>query len=79
MSKFRTRLLADKAKPEPRNGDVVLTRIKRKVTPKRFQRLSAEMMEPQPVSRNLEDEAIEIGVIVGTVMGAIVVTRRAAC
>ena len=77
-------IVAVRKQPEANDGDIVLARIGEEVTLKRFQRIDAEHVELQPVSRNPEHEPIEIGPttedaeIVGIVVGAIVGTRRAA-
>ena len=77
-------IVAVRKQPEANNGDVVLARIGQEVTLKRYQRLSKDMVEFQPVSTNPEHQPIHVDAntddvaIVGVVVGAIIGTRRAA-
>ena len=54
-------VVAVRKQPGARDGDVVLARIGQEVTLKRYQRMDANTVELQPVSRNPEHEPIEIG------------------
>ena len=69
---------------EANNGDIVLARIGQEATLKRYQRLSKDTVEFQPVSTNPEHQPIHVDAntddvaIVGVVVGAIIGTRRAA-
>ena len=75
-------ILAVKANPDPRDGDIVVARIGDEVVVKRFCRTGPNTVELQPESHNPEHEAIRITPhtigfeVVGTVVGAIVGTRR---
>lgn len=75
-------VLAVKRDPEPRNGDIVVARIGDEVVVKRFVRTDARTIELQPESHNPEHQPIRITKdtvgfeVVGTVVGAIVGTRR---
>ena len=75
-------VLAVKRNPEPRNGDVVVARIGDEVVVKRFCRTGPETIELQPASHNPQHKPIQITArtvgfeIVGTVVGAVVGTRR---
>lgn len=75
-------VLAVKRNPDPRNGDIVIARIGGEVVVKRFRRTGPETIELQPESHNPEHKPIRITPdtvdfeIVGTVVGAIVGTKR---
>ena len=80
---FRTGdILAVRRDPEPRNGDIVVARIGDEVVVKRFYRKDLDVIELQPESHNPEHEVIRVDAnttgfaVVGTVVGAIVGTRR---
>ena len=76
-------IVAVRRQREAREGDVVLVRTGAGVTLKRFARIDAETVPLQPLGTNPEHEAAEVGAtthdaqIVGVVVGAIVVARRA--
>ena len=68
---------------EPSDGDLMVARIGREITLKRFRYVDEKCFELEPESTNLEHETIRIDVttedfrIVGVVVGAIVgATRR---
>ena len=75
-------VLAVQRNPDPRDGDIVVARIGEEVVVKRFCRKSRDTIERQPESHNPEHKAIRITPhtvgfeVVGTVVGAIVGTRR---
>ena len=75
-------VLAVKRNPEPRDGDIVVARIGDEVVVKRFCRTDPETIELQPESHNPEHKPISVTPntigfeIVGTVVGAVVGTRR---
>ena len=75
-------VLAVQRNPDPRDGDIVVARIGEEVVVKRFCRKSRDTIELQPESHNPEHKAIRITPhtvgfeVVGTVVGAIVGTRR---
>ena len=75
-------ILAVKANPDPRDGDIVVARIGEEVVVKRFCRTGPNTVELQPASNNPEHTPIRITPstvgfeVVGTVVGAIVGTRR---
>ena len=77
-------IVAVRKQPEANNGDIVLARIGQDATLKRYQRVSKDTVEFQPVSTNPEHEPIRVDArtddvaIVGVVVGAIIGTRRAA-
>lgn len=70
--------------PEAHNGDIVVARIGREITLKRFQRTGSDSVALQQESQNTEHKTIRIGPdtvdfeIVGIVVGAIVKTTRKA-
>ena len=53
-------VVAIKATPEAKNGDVVVARFGDEVTLKRFVRLNARYVELRPDSRNAEHQPIKI-------------------
>ena len=75
-------VLAVRKKPNPRDGDLVVARIGDEVVVKRFVRKDKHTIELQPESHNPEHKPIRIDEhtvdfeVVGTVVGAIVGTRR---
>ena len=75
-------IVAVRHQPQARNGDIVLARIGKEVTLKRYQRIGPHTMEFLPASTNPEHEPIRVDArtedvaIVGVVVGAIVGTRR---
>ena len=75
-------VLAVKRNPDPRDGDIVVARIGDEIVVKRFCRTGPETIELQPESHNPEHKPIRITAktvgfeIVGTVVGAVVGTRR---
>ena len=75
-------ILAVRRNPDPRDGDIVVARIGDEVVVKRFCRKGPETIELQPESNNPEHKAIQIDPstvgfeVVGTVVGAVVGTRR---
>ena len=75
-------VLAVQGNQDPRDGDIVVARIGDEVVAKRFRRLGPDAIELQPESHNPEHKPIRITEqtvgfeIVGTVVGAIVGTRR---
>ena len=75
-------IVAVRHQPEARNGDIVLARIGKEVTLKRYQRIGPHTVEFQPASTNPEHEPIRVDArtedvaIVGVVVGGIVGTRR---
>ena len=75
-------VLAVRRNPEPRNGDIVVARIGDEVVVKRFVRTDQHIIELQSESHNAEHKTIQITEdtvgfeVVGTVVGAIVGTRR---
>ena len=77
-------ILAVKRNPDPRDGDIVVARIGDEVVVKRFCRKDADTIELQSESHDPEHQPIRITPhtdgfeVVGTVVGAVVGTRRAA-
>ena len=77
-------IVAVRKQPEANNGDIVLARIGQEATLKRYQRVSKDTVEFQPVSTNPEHEPIRVDAhtedvaVVGVVVGAIIGTRRVA-
>lgn len=75
-------VLAVRRNPDPRDGDIVVARIGDEVVVKRFSRTGPKTIELQPESTNPEHKPIQITArtvgfeIVGTVVGAVVGTRR---
>ena len=75
-------VLAVRQDPEPRTGELVVARIGNEVVVKRFCRTESGTIELQPDSHNPEHEVIPIDAatvdfeVIGTVVGAIVGTRR---
>ena len=75
-------ILAVRRNPDPRDGDIVVARIGDEVVVKRFCRRDENTVELQPESHNPEHEVIPITPhtvgfeVVGTVVGAVVGTRR---
>ena len=75
-------ILAVRRNPDPRNGDIVVARIGDEVVVKRFVRPDEHTIELQSESHNPEHQTIRITKetdgfeVVGTVVGAIVGTRR---
>ena len=75
-------VLAVQRNPNPRDGDIVVARIGDEVVVKRFSRPDEHTIELQPESHNPEHEVIRITPhtvgfeVVGTVVGAVVGTRR---
>ena len=75
-------ILAVRRNPDPQDGDIVVARIGEEVVVKRFCRKGPDTIELQPESHNPEHKAIRISPatvgfeVVGTVVGAIVGTRR---
>jgi len=75
-------VLAVQRNPDPRDGDIVIARIGGEVVVKRFRRTGPETIELQPESHDPEHKPIRVTPttvdfeIVGTVVGAIVGTRR---
>ena len=75
-------ILAVQSNPEPRDGDIVVARIGEEVVVKRFCRTGPDTVELQPASNNPEHKPIRITPstvgfeVVGTVVGAVVGTRR---
>ena len=75
-------ILAVQRNPDPRDGDIVVARIGEEVVVKRFSRPDERTIELQPESHNPEHKPIRITPhtvgfeVVGTVVGAIVGTRR---
>lgn len=75
-------ILAVKANPDPGEGDLVVARIGEEVVVKRFSRPDEHTIALEPVSFNPQHKAIQIDAqtvgfeVVGTVVGAIVGTRR---
>ena len=75
-------ILAVRQDPQPRSGDIVVARLGEEVVVKRFVRTDEHTIELQPKSHNPEHKPIPITKdtigfeVVGTVVGAIVGTRR---
>ena len=75
-------ILAVQRNPDPRDGDIVVARIGEEVVVKRFCRKGPETIELQPESHNPAHKPLRITAqtvgfeIVGTVVGAVVGTRR---
>ena len=75
-------IVAVRHQPEARNGDIVLARIGKEVTLKRYQRTGPHTVELLPASTNPKHEPIRVdarteeAAIVGVVVGAIIATRR---
>ena len=75
-------VLAVKANHNPRDGDIVVARIDGEVVVKRFCRTGPDAIELQPESNNPEHKPIRVTPdtvsfeVVGTVVGAVVGTRR---
>lgn len=75
-------VLAVKANHNPRDGDIVVARLDGEVVVKRFCRTGPEAIELQPESHNPQHKPIRVTPdtvgfeVVGTVVGAVVGTRR---